>query len=87
MNQKNLFILIKLKNDTIYNEMLDSILKGDIKCYILDYFDAEDTIGSQFWQIDVIEVDLVNKKSKFEFKSQRFNNQNYCNGQNLIMFL
>ena len=66
LNYKNIFIFIKLKNDTIYNKMLDSIIKSNLKSYIINYFGAEDSIGSRLWQVDVIEVDLYNKKSKFE---------------------
>ena len=64
--QKISFICIKLKNDSIYNKKLESILKSEIKNYILNYFKKEDIIKSQLWQIDIMEVDFYNKKSKFE---------------------
>ena len=65
-SQKINFIFIKLKNDSIYNKKLESILKSEIKNYILNYFKKEHIIKSQLWQIDIMEVDLYNKKSKFE---------------------
>ena len=65
-SQKTNFICIKLKNDSIYNKKLESILKSEIKNYILNYFKKEDIIKSQLWQIDIMEVDLYNKKSKFK---------------------
>ena len=65
-SQKIKFIYIKLKNDSIYNKKLESILKSEIKNYILNYFKKEDIIKSQLWQIDIMKVDLYNKKSKFE---------------------
>ena len=65
-SQKINFIYIKLKNDSIYNKKLESILKSEIKNYILNYFKKENIIKSQLWQIDIMEVDLYSKKSKFE---------------------
>ena len=65
-SQKINFIYIKLKNDSIYNKKLESIQKSEIKNYILNYFKKENIIKSQLWQIDIMEVDLYNKKSKFE---------------------
>ena len=46
--------------------MLDSILKSEIKNYVLNYFSDEGAVESQLWQIDIMEVDLYNKKSKFK---------------------
>ena len=65
-SQKNIFIFIKLKNDSVYNKMLDLKLKAEVKNQILNYYKCEDIIKSQLWQIDIIEVDLYNKNSKFE---------------------
>ena len=65
-SQKNIFICIKLKNDSVYNKMLDLKLKAEVKNQILNYYKYEDIIKSQLWQIDIIEVDLYNKNSKFE---------------------
>ena len=65
-SQKINFIHIKLKNDSIYNKKLESILKSEIKNYILNYFKKENIIKSQLWQIDIMEVDLYNKNSRFE---------------------
>ena len=64
-NQKSIFIHIKLKNDSKYNKITDLILKSDLKNYLLDYLKKDTTIDSQSWQVDVMEVDLFNKKSKF----------------------
>ena len=65
-SQKNIFIFIKLKNDNVYNKMLDLKLKAEVKNQILNYYKCDDIIKSQLWQIDIIEVDLYNKNSKFE---------------------
>ena len=65
-SENNIFIFIKLKNDNAYNKMLDSILNSEIKNYIPNYFKNENSIKSQLWQIDIMEVDFYNKKSKFE---------------------
>ena len=46
--------------------MLDLKLKAEVKNQILNYYKCEDIIKSQLWQIDIIEVDLYNKNSKFE---------------------
>ena len=46
--------------------MLDLKLKAEVKNQILNYYKCEDIIKSKLWQIDIMQVELYNKKSKFE---------------------
>ena len=59
---KNGILPIKLDQKKV-----DLLMKeAEVKNQILKYYKCEDMIKSQLWQIDIIEVDLYNKNSKFE---------------------
>ena len=68
-NQITTFVFVNLVNDSSYNENLHSVITNDdsIKNNIEKYF-ASNTINiSQPWKVDIIEVDLYSKSSRFEY--------------------
>ena len=68
-NQITTFVFVNLVNDSSYNENLHSVITNDdsIKNNIEKYF-ASNTINiAQPWKVDIIEVDLYSKSSRFEY--------------------
>jgi len=68
-NQITTFVFVNLVNDSSYNENLYSVITNDdsIKNNIGKYF-ASNTINiAQPWKVDIIEVDLYSKSSRFEY--------------------
>ena len=68
-NQITTFVFVNLVNDSSYNENLHSVITNDdsIKNNIGKYF-ASNTINiAQPWKVDIIEVDLYSKSSRFEY--------------------
>ena len=68
-NQITTFVFVNLVNDSSYNENLHSVIINDdsIKNNIGKYF-ASNTINiAQPWKVDIIEVDLYSKSSRFEY--------------------
>ena len=68
-NQITTFVFVNLVNDSSYNENLHSVITNDdsIKNNIGKYF-ASNTINiAQAWKVDIIEVDLYSKSSRFEY--------------------
>jgi len=68
-NQITTFVFVNLVNDSSYNENLHSVIINDdsIKNNIGKYF-ASNTINiAQPWKVDIIEVNLYSKSSRFEY--------------------
>ena len=68
-NQITTFVFVNLVNDSSYNENLHSVITNDdsIKNNIEKYF-ASNTINiAQPWKVDIIEVNLYSKSSRFEY--------------------
>ena len=74
-NQITTFVFVNLVNDSSYNENLYSVITNDdsIKNNIGKYF-ASNTINiAQAWKVDIIEVDLYSKSSRFEYFEEILN--------------
>ena len=68
-NKITTFVFVNPVNDSSYNENLHSVIINDdsIKNNIGKYF-ASNTINiAQPWKVDIIEVDLYSKSSRFEY--------------------
>ena len=68
-NRSKTFVFVNLVNDSSYDENLHSVISNDdsIKNNIGKYF-ASNTINiAQPWKVDIIEVDLYSKSSRFEY--------------------
>ena len=68
-NQITTFVFVNLINDSSYNENLHSVITNDdsIKNNILKYFSYNNINIAQPWKVDIIEVDLYSKSSRFEY--------------------
>jgi len=68
-NRLKIFVFVNLVNDSSYNENLHSVITNDtsIKNNILNYFASNNFNIAQHWRVDIIEVDLYSKISKFEY--------------------
>jgi len=67
-NEKLIFVFLNVINDSTYNENLNTIIKNDqsIKKDLSKYIVYNDIQNKEPWRIDIINVDLFNKVSKFE---------------------
>ncbi len=68
-NRLKIFVFVNLVNDSSYDENLHSVITNDasIKNNILKYFASNNINITQPWRVDIIDVDLYSKTSKFEY--------------------
>ena len=68
-NRLKIFVFVNLVNDSSYDKNLHSVITNDasIKNNILKYFASNNINITQPWRVDIIDVDLYSKISKFEY--------------------
>ena len=68
-NKITTFVFVNPVNDSSYNENLHSVIINDdsIKNNIGKYFSSNTINIAQPWKVDIIEVDLYSKSSRFEY--------------------
>jgi len=68
-NQFKIFVFVNLVNDDSYKENLYSVITNNtsIKNNILNHFGTNNINIIHPWRVDIIEVDLYSKSSRFEY--------------------
>ena len=68
-NRSKTFVFVNLVNDSSYDENLHSVISNDdtIKNNIVKYFASDNINITQPWRVDIIEVNLYSKSSRFEY--------------------
>jgi Holliday junction resolvase-like predicted endonuclease len=68
-NRSKIFVFVNLVNDSSYDENLHSVITNhdSIKNNIVKYFESNNINIDQPWRVDIIEVDVYSKSSRFEY--------------------
>jgi len=75
-NRSKTFVFVNLVNDSSYDENLHSVISNDdtIKNNIVKYFASNNINITQPWRVDIIEVDLYSKSSRFKYFEEILSN-------------
>ena len=75
-NRSKIFVFVNPVNDSSYDENLHSVITNhnSIKYNIVKYFTSNNINIDQPWRVDIIEVDLYNKSSRFEYFEEILSN-------------